>query len=422
MLYDIFISYRREGGADKARILKTELTSRGYRVFLDFDELTDGIFNERIIKAIESAPIFMLLLSENALDRCSNENDWVRMEIEHAIKLERHIIPINPDMTFKEFPTTLPLPIFDKIKHHQMSEIMFGQLFKASIDKMIDERIKPIVSHNEHKPEHLIVSRKKIISISVIVIAVLAVAILASVLIWKQSTDTVLHTTETNVLQTTDPQKVTATGDESLSGKSLSKKEIKADIERTLQYHFDEHLKKSSQIIPNDILAEQNIIFEFDATINQCIKDLVDKYNPNDDDNLIWIKVYCDEIKAKLYTDLNQGKLNAAQVYMQNQQILTDFAYQVFEIYQNSFNQHYYDVVNTSWKDGMDKVYIEHKERAEAAAQPIVDALIEKYSQQNPNMAIQFNYAANETLKCILERHDNNMRSYEEYKALSNMW
>ena len=35
MAYDIFISYRRDGGKELARPLKSELELRGYRVFLD---------------------------------------------------------------------------------------------------------------------------------------------------------------------------------------------------------------------------------------------------------------------------------------------------------------------------------------------------------------------------------------------------
>ena len=41
--YDIFISYRRDSGAQYARILQLMLMQRGYKVFLDYDELTDGI-------------------------------------------------------------------------------------------------------------------------------------------------------------------------------------------------------------------------------------------------------------------------------------------------------------------------------------------------------------------------------------------
>ena len=42
--YDIFISYRRTDGAQYARILQLMLAQRGYKVFIDYDELTDGKF------------------------------------------------------------------------------------------------------------------------------------------------------------------------------------------------------------------------------------------------------------------------------------------------------------------------------------------------------------------------------------------
>ena len=79
--YDIFISYRRDSGAQYARILQLMLSQRGYKVFLDYDELTDGRFGDHIQKAIIDAPIFMLVLSKEALVRCKNEGDWVRREI-----------------------------------------------------------------------------------------------------------------------------------------------------------------------------------------------------------------------------------------------------------------------------------------------------------------------------------------------------
>lgn len=106
MNYDIFISYRRKGGAHYARILKAELEKRGYRdrVFLDYDELKDGRFDSRIMQAIDSAPIFIFILSPGALDRCNNEDDWVRQEILYALKHERHIIPVDFDSRFNGFP------------------------------------------------------------------------------------------------------------------------------------------------------------------------------------------------------------------------------------------------------------------------------------------------------------------------------
>lgn len=141
--YDIFISYRRDTGRDLARPIKLELERHGYNVFLDFDELKDGCFNQKIKDAIESAPIFIVILSSHALDRCVNEDDWVRQEIEYAILLQKHIVPINPDSEFTGFPENLPKEIKEGLGLHQYSEILFGQLFEESVRKMVRERIIP---------------------------------------------------------------------------------------------------------------------------------------------------------------------------------------------------------------------------------------------------------------------------------------
>ncbi len=147
--YDIFISYRRDGGKEWARMLSLELERLGYSVFLDFDELKDGIFDKRIMNAIESAPIFMIVLSPHSLDRCVNEDDWVRREIEYAISHSRHFVPVNPDCTFTGFPEDLPDGLKNGLGLHQFSEIMMGQLFKESVEKMVRYRIAPIVRVTE---------------------------------------------------------------------------------------------------------------------------------------------------------------------------------------------------------------------------------------------------------------------------------
>ena len=66
-MYDIFISYRRAGGAQYARILQLMLAQRGYKVFLDYDELKEGFFGKRIKEAITQAPVFILVLSKDSM-------------------------------------------------------------------------------------------------------------------------------------------------------------------------------------------------------------------------------------------------------------------------------------------------------------------------------------------------------------------
>lgn len=144
--YDIFISYRRVDGAQYARILQLGLEKRGFRVFLDYDELNDGVFGENIKEAITAAPIFMPILSPQYLDRCKNIGDWVREEIMLAIRQQKRIVPVDPEKTFRGFPSDVPPEIEKAISSHLYSDIFFGQLMNASIDEMVKKRIRPYVS------------------------------------------------------------------------------------------------------------------------------------------------------------------------------------------------------------------------------------------------------------------------------------
>ena len=157
MKHDIFISYRREGGKEIARTIKSHLDSQGFKVFLDFDELKDGVFDDRLIDAIEQSKVFMFILSPGSLDRCLNEGDWVRKEIEHAVAAGKHIIPVNPDGLFKSFPEGLSEPIVEALGRNQHSEVMTGQLFHASMKKMIDERVKPF-TRKKHTGARILLS------------------------------------------------------------------------------------------------------------------------------------------------------------------------------------------------------------------------------------------------------------------------
>lgn len=154
--YDIFISYRRVGGAQYARILQLMLIQRGYKVFLDYDELTDGVFSDKIRAAIKEAPVFMLVLSGGSMTRCANEGDWVRQEITLAVKQQKHIIPVNPDNSFDGFPEGMPEELKEAVGSHQHSEISFGQALGATIDLMIKNRLAPTLGEKkalDHKDD-----------------------------------------------------------------------------------------------------------------------------------------------------------------------------------------------------------------------------------------------------------------------------
>ena len=144
--YDIFISYRREGGEDKARILNQHLSACGYHAFFDHEAGIRQEFETVILAAVETAPVFLMLLTPCCLDRCVDEEDWVRREVELAFKCHKEVIPIRPnyDFEFSDLPEGMP-DCIEWLSRQQLAEVDFHHNFKATVNQMIEERIKPTV-------------------------------------------------------------------------------------------------------------------------------------------------------------------------------------------------------------------------------------------------------------------------------------
>ena len=90
----IFISYRRERGADLAGRISDRLKGMGYDIFFDVESMRSGTFDTQIFDAIDSCADVLLILPPNSLDRCVNEGDWVRTEIAYSLKKKKNIIPV----------------------------------------------------------------------------------------------------------------------------------------------------------------------------------------------------------------------------------------------------------------------------------------------------------------------------------------
>lgn len=129
--YDVFISYRRSTGEDLAARICEHLRKRGFNPFIDFESLRSGKFNEQLYQYIDNAPNFVLILSKNALDRCINEDDWVRLEIERALSGNKNIVPVCTKdfvMNTEKLPESLSeLPLYQQITPS-------SALFEASMD------------------------------------------------------------------------------------------------------------------------------------------------------------------------------------------------------------------------------------------------------------------------------------------------
>jgi hypothetical protein len=94
---EVFISYRRSSGSQLASLIKVLLQLRGRKVFIDVDRLYAGKFDSSLLKNIQAANHFILVLSPGAMDRCLEDEeceDWVHKEIRCALEHNRNIIPI----------------------------------------------------------------------------------------------------------------------------------------------------------------------------------------------------------------------------------------------------------------------------------------------------------------------------------------
>lgn len=122
MKYDVFISYRREGGYDTAKHLNDLLIRDGYRVSFDIDTLRNGDFDTQLLTRIEGCKDFILIVDKHAFDRTLDKNfdpkkDWLRRELAHALKHKKNIIPVFlSGMT--TFPEGLPEDVANVVSKH----------------------------------------------------------------------------------------------------------------------------------------------------------------------------------------------------------------------------------------------------------------------------------------------------------------
>ena len=118
ILYDIFLSYRREDGEEIAKAVYDYLTAKGLRVFFDQEKMVDGhYFDTQIRTVLEQAPNYVLLATPKVFPFRKGE-DWVREEITRALDLYDHN---QEDRSF----TVLALP-----------ETVFPKVFDERIEKL----------------------------------------------------------------------------------------------------------------------------------------------------------------------------------------------------------------------------------------------------------------------------------------------
>ncbi len=141
---DVFISYRRDRGFAWAKLVWDDLRDHGIDAFLDLENVRDaGSFDTKILRQIEGRPYFVIVLTHGSLERCCEEGDWLREELEHAVASDRVLVPlvISP-FDFAEADT-----LGGELAHAIRSAngvTLVPDYFDAAMQRLRDDRLVPI--------------------------------------------------------------------------------------------------------------------------------------------------------------------------------------------------------------------------------------------------------------------------------------
>jgi len=141
----VFISYRRKVSSDRAALISYYLRQHGYNVFLDVETIGSGPLDSAILKQIGARAHFVVLIANGALERCQHEGDWVRKEIEEALRLKRNIVPIiDEGMNFDQEMAYLPDEWREQFK--SMSSLLWSHSqFDSVLHKLVERFLIPCV-------------------------------------------------------------------------------------------------------------------------------------------------------------------------------------------------------------------------------------------------------------------------------------
>ena len=146
MKYDVFISYRREGGYDTAKHLNDLLVRDGYRVSFDIDTLRNGDFDIQLLSRIEECKDFILIVDKHAFDRTLDKTfdktkDWMRCELAHALKHNKNIIPVFLSGV-TGFPDGLPADIINVTKKNgpEYNRYYFNDFYETLKKRFLHKR------------------------------------------------------------------------------------------------------------------------------------------------------------------------------------------------------------------------------------------------------------------------------------------
>ena len=81
------------------------------------------------------------------MERCFDEGDWVRREIEETLKYDRKIVAVTINKEFTTWPN-LP-PSLQRLDGLHITTIYDDHMFESSIDYLVKNRMQSLLLKNE---------------------------------------------------------------------------------------------------------------------------------------------------------------------------------------------------------------------------------------------------------------------------------
>jgi hypothetical protein len=255
--FKIFISYRRKGGYDIAKLVYDRLRLDGYSVFFDIDTLRSGSFDKELEKRVKKCKDFILILSSGIFDRLSkkgyDENeDWVRQEINSALQANKNIIPLVQDDF--AFPEVLPADIKDISRKNSLE--LSPKHFEATYERMKESFLlsKPrwTVRHKKHIKNFFIIT----------ILAFIAYLSVMAYNYHQKEVETIKAAAEQNLVRITDSIKTLT--DSIRITNELEKKRLIDSISRAILDSIDknslvpeETVNTPAKIAPEEIAPKE---------------------------------------------------------------------------------------------------------------------------------------------------------------------
>ena len=173
MKYNIFVSYRRTS-AETANLIAVKLRGKGYNVFFDVESLRGGKFNEQLFDVIDRVDDVVVVLPAGALDRCLDEDDWVRKEVCYAMAKGKNIVPVM--LNGFDWPDPMP---------HGMEELKDYQAVTAVSNEYFDMAVDRMCKYLKSRPHMRI--RKAVMATACVVAGLLAVLFVADAILKRFS-------------------------------------------------------------------------------------------------------------------------------------------------------------------------------------------------------------------------------------------